>query len=277
MKKIILYSILGVLAISLGWLTVDLSPSMRSFIKLRVIEQGPNITYYLGNGGNSGLIIGANEAVLIDTKFGSFSKKLHKSVIKKIGAKKLTIINTHYHTDHTGGNALYDGSAILSGNYGESSWLLENDVNTLPSQWIKTDTTLDLGGISIEIIPVGANHTKQDLFVYIPEENVLFTGDVYSHQTHPVIKEGSEPNIENWENTLKKFANSDRSIEQVVPGHGDLATKTDLYTAAAYFADLNLLSKKAFKRKYKRWYKLPFMATSEKNWIYIQNHNVKNP
>lgn len=270
-----LYILALVVVVVTVWLAIDLTPSMRSFLKLRVIEKGPHITYYLGNGGNSGLLIGEDEAVLIDTKFGNFSKKLNQRIVEKIGVKKLTIINTHYHTDHSGGNALYEHSEILAGSYGEAFWLLENDDNTLPTQWISTDTILHLGGIDLEIIPIGANHTKKDLFIYIPQEKVLFTGDVYSHNTHPVIRDSSEPNISNWENTLEKFANSDRVIEQVVPGHGDLAIKSDLMTASTYFSDLKLQSKKEAKKKYRKWYKLPFMATSGKNWNYVQGHQQK--
>lgn len=252
------------------WLAIDLAPSMRSFIKLRIIEKTEDITYYLGNGGNSGLIIGENEAVLIDTKFGGFSKKLKKKIEEKVGSKKLSIINTHYHTDHTGGNYLYTQGHILAGDYGKDFWLLENDVESLPTTWVKRDTSFDLGGLSVRLIPIGANHTKNDLFIYIPEHKLLFTGDVYSHQTHPVIKADSEPNIFNWEQTLRAFSENDLIIEEVIPGHGSLASKNDLQIASDYFCDLAKLSKIEVKKKYKRWYKLPFLATTGRNWKYVQ-------
>ena len=274
-KVKIIYIILAVIAIGLAWLSLELLPSMKSFIKLRVIEENDNITYYLGNGGNSGLIIGNEAAILVDTKFGNFSKKLHKRIQAKIGAKDLFIINTHYHQDHIGGNELYKDAEILAGNYGEVFWLEVNEKSSLPTIWIDEIMSIDLGGKKVELIPVGANHTKNDVFIYLPTEKILFTGDVYSHNTHPVIREDSAPNISNWESTLAKFASSDRVIDKVVPGHGDLGTKSDLSLAANYFSDLRQLSKKAVKKKYRKWYRLPFMATSGRNWKYVQDQQGK--
>lgn len=275
MKAKIIYIILTIIAIGLAWLSLDLLPSMKSFIKLRVIEENEAITYYLGNGGNSGLIIGNEAAILVDSKFGNYAKKLHKRIQAKIGDRELFLINTHYHQDHIGGNALYPNAEIFAGDYGEAFWLEVNEESSLPTKWVDENMLVDLGGIKVEIIPIGANHTKNDLFIYLPHEKILFTGDVYSHNTHPVIREDSSPNISNWESTLAKFAMSDRVIDKVVPGHGDLGAKSDLSLAANYFSDLRQLPKRTVKKKYRKWFKLPFMATSAKNWKYVHNQDGK--
>lgn len=276
MLKKIIYIALGIIIIAIVWIAIALGPSMKSFLKLEIIEDGTEISYYLGNGGNSGLIIGDSSALLIDTKFGNFAKKHHKRIIEKVGNLPLTIINTHYHQDHIGGNYLYKGAEIIAGNYGEAFWVSENESNSLPSRWIDGIVFIDLGGINVELIPIGSNHTKNDLFIYIEKYHVLFTGDVYTHNTHPVIRESSQPDVTRWENTLNEFGNSERIIEKVIPGHGSIASKKDLKSMANYFSNIHSLEKKDIRRKYKKWYKLPFMATSNKNWDTINLNSELN-
>lgn len=265
--------LIGIIAIVAAGIIVanffSLAPSMQSFLKLRIIEHNPNVTFYLGNGGNSGLLVGEEKALLIDTKFGGFSKKLYKKTTSKIDDKELIVVNTHFHTDHAGGNHLYDGSEIIAGDYGQKLWLSENKDNSLPTNWIDGDTTFNIGGINVNLIHIGSNHTRNDLFIYIPEYKLLFAGDVYSHATHPVIRESSFPNVDHWEKTLSEYANSTLEIDTVIPGHGNLAVKKDLQLAAQYFRDIKFKTKREVRKKYRSWYRLPFMATSGRNWAIV--------
>lgn len=269
-KKILLWTagIIGALAL---FIAATIGPNLRDFLTIEIIEESPDIYYLMDYGGNSGLIIGDSLAVIVDTKMAKGTEKLKAFAKDKIGDRELIIINTHFHGDHVMGNQSFEGSPIYAGNYGKDTWLSENKKETLPSHWVARDISIALGGgEQLEIITVGQNHTQKDLFVYSPKHKVLFTGDIYTHHSHPVMKEGSEPNIEKWEETLRLYASGPLEIDRVVPGHGDLARKEDLLLMADYFADITKLPKKELKKKYKKWESLPFLAGLNKSLRYLQ-------
>jgi len=198
------------------------------------------------------------------------AKKLKAFVYSKIGDRELVIVNTHFHGDHVLGNSIYPETKIYAGDYGREMWLTEGKEETLPTEWLSGNLTLPIGsGEKVEIIAIGQNHTLKDLFIYSPRHKVLFAGDVYCHESHPVMKEGSAPNLAKWEETLREYATSNMEIDLVVPGHGDMAKKKDLLLMADYFKDIKTLTKKELKKKYKSWLSLPFLAGMKRSLKYI--------
>jgi glyoxylase-like metal-dependent hydrolase (beta-lactamase superfamily II) len=119
---------------------------------------------------------------------------------------------------------------------------LDGTQPTLPQRFVKEpDTRLDFGGVVIELIHRKGGHTPGDVLVWLPQKNVLFSGDVvYVDRVlglHPVS------NSKNW---LASFAAIDQLKPQIiVPGHGRV---TDLTTAQAQTRDL-LLALRAHMKK----------------------------
>jgi glyoxylase-like metal-dependent hydrolase (beta-lactamase superfamily II) len=111
---------------------------------------------------------------------------------------------------------------------------LDGTVPTLPTRFVtEPDTQLELGGTVIELKHRHGGHTPGDTLVWLPQKNVLFTGDVvYVDRVlgmHPVS------NTKSW---LESFAMIDALKPQViVPGHGSV---TNLVTAQAQTRDLLL-------------------------------------
>jgi glyoxylase-like metal-dependent hydrolase (beta-lactamase superfamily II) len=275
-KKVVLWAagLIGALVI---FIAVTIGPTLKDFLSIEIIEEAPGIYYLMDYGGNSGLIVGDSIAVIVDTKMAKGSKKLESFAKEKIGDKELIIINTHFHGDHVMGNENFEDVSIYAGDYGRDIWLTENKEETLPTQWVSENMTIPLGGgENIEIIVVGQNHTQKDLFIYSPKHKVLFAGDIYTHHSHPVMKEGSDPDISKWEATLRQFASGPMDIDRVVPGHGDLAKKNDLLLMANYFSDIKSLSKKELKKKYKKWESLPFLAGLNKSLKFLEKKADKS-
>jgi glyoxylase-like metal-dependent hydrolase (beta-lactamase superfamily II) len=111
----------------------------------------------------------------------------------------------------------------------------------------------------------------KDLFIYSPTHKVLFAGDIYTHESHPVMKPESKPDINQWEATLRKYSKGDLPIKKVIPGHGDIAEKEDMLLMADYFQDIKSMPKKELKKKYKKWESLPFLAGLNKSLEYLKN------
>ncbi len=275
MLKYIIIGFIGLVAASVSFFGIKYRSTIKKYLTFEIIDGQEGIYYIKGFGGNSGLIVGDNAAILIDTKMGKGSKKLKKIVLSKIGNKKLFVVNTHYHPDHVGGNKLFEINEIIAGNYGESFWLEINKPNTLPTQWLDKEKTIDLGGSKVTIMPVGQNHTKNDLFVYSNKHKVLFTGDIYVHETHPVIMFESKPDIVKWENTLRNYALGDLEIDLVVPGHGNLAKQNDLIYLADYFKYFKSKDLKELKLMYKSWDATPFLASIKKSWKLLRTSEIQ--
>ncbi|MBB1075503.1 MBL fold metallo-hydrolase [Rhodoferax sp. 4810] len=109
---------------------------------------------------------------------------------------------------------------------------LDGTVPALPTRWVTgPDTRLELGGTVFELKFRGGGHTPGDMLVWLPQKNVLFTGDVvYVERTLGLLEPS---NSKNW---LASFAVIDELQPQtIVPGHGKV---TDLATARAHTRDL---------------------------------------
>lgn len=109
---------------------------------------------------------------------------------------------------------------------------LDGTVPTLPMRWLtQPDTRLELGGVVIEVLHRGGGHTPGDSLVWLPQQRVVFSGDVvYVNRVlglHPVS------NTKRW---LDSFAALEALQPTVImPGHG---TVTDLPTAQRDTRDL---------------------------------------
>jgi len=119
---------------------------------------------------------------------------------------------------------------------------LDGTVPALPTRWVTgPDTRLELGGTVFELKHRGGGHTPGDMLVWLPQKNVLFTGDVvYVERTLGLLEPS---NSKAW---LASFAVIDELQPKVlVPGHGKV---TDVATARAHTRDL-LLALRAHMKK----------------------------
>ena len=103
-----------------------------------------------------------------------------------------------------------------------------NDV-VLPNRTFERELTLTVGDKTVELIEVGPAHTRGDAVVWVPEDRVLFTGDILFKDAHPIIWQGP---VTNWIAACKRLLDMD--IETVVPGHGPLTDKSGLRETLHY-------------------------------------------
>ena len=100
-------------------------------------------------------------------------------------------------------------------------------------------TTLREGGREIQLHVVGRAHTDGDVFVYLPKEKVLVTGDAVVDWM-PFIGDGFP---EDWVQSLATLEKLD--FTHIIPGHGDVAPKAQITFLKNYLADLIAAVKKA--------------------------------
>ena len=108
------------------------------------------------------------------------------------------------------------------------------DVKTrLPDTFIEDERVFDGPDRTVRLITKGAGHTESDLVMYLPEDRILFSGDIIFNDCHPYVAHGSIPGWHNWLSFLKTL-----DITTIVPGHGPLGQSSELGEMDQYLTDL---------------------------------------
>jgi glyoxylase-like metal-dependent hydrolase (beta-lactamase superfamily II) len=209
-----------------------------------------------GAGGNTGFIVGDTGVIVIDAKQTAASAKEVLDEIAKVTPKPVThLILTHSDPDHVNGLVAYPkGLTIIAqenckkemedviaaaavaamapparagaggGRGGPAPFNAALLKDYLPTKTVaKTeDDTID--GVHLRLMSFGPGHTSGDLMVYLPDQKILYTGDILTMQfASPFVhleKHGTpEGMIANLKGALAL------NVDTYVPGHGDLQTK----------------------------------------------------
>jgi glyoxylase-like metal-dependent hydrolase (beta-lactamase superfamily II) len=104
--------------------------------------------------------------------------------------------------------------------------------------------TLDLGGLSA-VLESYPGHSGTDMIVHVPEQNVVYTGDLLFSGWYPVAVD-EKSTISGWRDTLKKFAAFDKDTI-FVPGHGQICGQEGVATIREVFDDIAGQAGKMFK------------------------------
>ncbi len=109
----------------------------------------------------------------------------------------------------------------------------------LPTRTLASSVKLNEGGREIEILQLGRGHTDGDVFIYLPKEKVVATGDALIDWM-PFMNDGFP---EDWVQTLDALEKYD--FTRVIPGHGDVAPREHLAFFRGYLTDLVAAIKQA--------------------------------
>ena len=134
----------------------------------------------MGGSQNMYLLEGKNRALLIDTLWGAGNLRKH---VEALTNKPVTVINTHGHLDHSGGNGEWEEVLMLAGAIPdvETCYRSPFDVSKLPcpdykKTAVKDGDVIDLGGRRLEIIDITA-HSNGSLALLDRKNRQLFVGD----------------------------------------------------------------------------------------------------
>jgi glyoxylase-like metal-dependent hydrolase (beta-lactamase superfamily II) len=274
MKKVLqIVGLLMVIVIAAGGLYVW--QYYQRFMKVETIQYDPQLTIYLGGGGNSVVFTSedGSAALVVDTKMKGAAKILRE----KIKAKDITIINTHDHSDHTGGNALYPQAKIIAGEYTKKQWADDaSKTSRYPDITIKSseEKVMKTGSETVYIFNVGRAHTFNDVAVYFDNRKLLVTGDLVFNQMHPGLLAKSGANVALWIKVLESLSKK-YQIKTLVPGHGPVADQNALVVMKDYFVSMgdsigNKEKQTVLKEKYKNYISFPGMLSFNNTLKFIE-------
>lgn len=111
----------------------------------------------------------------------------------------------------------------------------------LPNQTFTNEITLQGTKRCAKLFTLGGGHSFCDAMLYIPDEKVIFMGDLLFVNCHPTFFEESDP--VKWSKILKKVERLE--IDVAVPGHGPTGTKEDISKILNYISKLTSIAEKS--------------------------------
>lgn len=198
---------------------------------------------------NTGIIVGDDGVMVIDTQA---TPNMAQDVIRRV--REVTdkpikyVVLSHYHAVRVMGASAYNADHIISsqathdliverGQFDFDSEVgrfprLFQGVESVPGLTWPTITfesamTLWMGKRRVELMHLGRGHTKGDIVAWLPEEKVLFSGDLVEYGATPYT---GDAYLTDWPQTLANV----RALgaEKLVPGRGDALTTPETVEAA---------------------------------------------
>jgi len=200
-------------------------------VQITIKKVTDHIYMLQGAGGNIGISAGKDGVFMIDDQFAPLSDKI-TAAIKTISEKPVSfLVNTHFHGDHSGGNANFQAAGAIIVAHDNVRKRLASDKNTadagLPVITFSEDATFYQNGDDVFLTHVHNAHTDGDALVYFAQSNVLHTGDTFFNGNFPYIDTNRGGSIQGDIDAAKKGLMLINEDTKIIPGHGKLATKED--------------------------------------------------
>jgi cyclase len=211
-----------------------------SAVEEKSTDLGKGLYAITGAGGNTTVAVGSNGIIVIDTQFAPVYDKLRAKITSLSDKPVLYVINTHYHGDHTGGNASFfskDNAVIVA--HPQVVARMQNPLpgpdgkpgtpaaaEALPNApYSGNGTILSAGTVTAVLQHEAAAHTDGDTVVIFLAADVIATGDIVNTASYPNIDVAAGGSIDGMiAGANFVIAQSDRKTK-IVPGHGPVTDK----------------------------------------------------
>src|SRR5258705_8681379 len=218
-----------------------------SKVEIKATKVAGDIYMLQGAGGNIAASIGDDGIVIVDDQFAPLADKIQAS-LKSLGITNKPVrfvINTHYHGDHTGGNAPFSsaGSTVIaqdnvrkrleSGGTAGNGGSIHHENKAaekaaLPIITFEHDVTVHLNGEDIRALHFPAGHTDGDSIIFFPKNNVVHMGDDFVRYGFPFIDVASGGSVQGMIAAMEKATPQLPVDVKVIPGHGALSNLDDV-------------------------------------------------
>ncbi len=198
---------------------------------------------------NTGVIIGDDSVMIVEAQA---TPRLARKVIEKV--REVTdkpishLVMTHYHAVRVLGASAYGAPTVIMGEKaramvverGQEDWdsefgrfprLFQGHEEipglTWPTETFSDRMTVYLGRRRVDLMHLGRAHTAGDIVAYVPDQNVMFTGDIVEYHSACYCGDG---HFADWPRTLEAIRAFD--LDAIAPGRGDALIGKDMVKAA---------------------------------------------
>ena len=198
---------------------------------------------------NTGVIIGDDSVMIVEAQA---TPRLARKVIEKV--REVTdkpishLVMTHYHAVRVLGASAYGAPTVIMGEKaramvverGQEDWdsefgrfprLFQGHEEipglTWPTETFSDRMTVYLGRRRVDLMHLGRAHTAGDAVIHVPDQNVMFTGDIVEYHSACYCGDG---HFADWPRTLEAIRAFD--LDAIAPGRGDALIGKDMVKAA---------------------------------------------
>jgi len=210
-----------------------------SKVEVTATKVAGNIYMLQGAGGNIGVSVGSDGLLIVDDQFAPLANKIHAALRGLSPASLKFVLNTHWHGDHTGGNASFSTEAPIIAQenvrkrmstdqtvFGEKTPASPKEA--LPVITFDDKLSVHFNGEEIKVVHFPAGHTDGDSVIFFTGSNVVHMGDDFFAGRFPFVDIGSGGSVQGMTDAVAKVLAQLPADVKIIPGHGPLSTKADL-------------------------------------------------
>jgi cyclase len=221
---------------------VAAQPPDLSKMEVQTVKVAGSVSMLMGGGGNVGVSMGPDGAFLVDDQYAPMSPKI-QAAVKALGPQPLRfVLNTHWHGDHTGSNEqMGEAGALIVAHENvrvrmSSEQFLSffnertppSPARALPVVTFTDAVTFHINGDEVRAFHVPPAHTDGDAIVHFKKADVIHMGDTFFNGMYPFIDLDSGGNVAGMIATADLVLKMAGPQTKIIPGHGPLASVTDL-------------------------------------------------
>ena len=211
-------------------------------VQVRTIPITTNVYMLQGSGGNIGVSVGSDAVFVVDDQFAPLTRKILAAIGELTPNPVRFVVNTHWHSDHTGGNEnLGQAGAIIyahenvrrrmtAGQFIDAlnARVEPSPPGALPVVTFKDAVTFHLNGDSMTTVHVRPAHTDGDVIIHFTKANVFHMGDTFNNNGLPFVDLSSGGSIHGIIEAADKVLALSNAQTRIIPGHGPLADRARL-------------------------------------------------
>jgi glyoxylase-like metal-dependent hydrolase (beta-lactamase superfamily II) len=208
-----------------------------SKVEIKATKVNGNVYMLEGAGGNIGVSVGEDGILIVDDQFAPLADKI-KAALKTLGEGKLRfILNTHWHGDHTGGNASFGREAPIIAHDNVRKRLsteqrLEFFKQTIPASpkealpviTFDQSVSVHFNGEEIRVIHFPHGHTDGDSVIFFTKSNVVHMGDDFFAGRFPFVDLDSGGSVQGLIKNIAEIIPKLPEGAKLIPGHGPIST-----------------------------------------------------
>ena len=212
-----------------------------SKVEIKATKISGNVYMLEGAGGNIGVSVGADGVLIVDDQFAPLAEKI-RAALKTLGEGKLKfILNTHWHGDHTGGNAQFGREAPIIAHDNVRKRLATEQrleffkltVPASPSEALPVITfdqslSVHFNGEEIRVIHFPHGHTDGDSIIFFTRSNVVHMGDDFFSGRFPFVDLDSGGSVQGLAKNIGEIIPKLPTGAKLIPGHGPISSIDDL-------------------------------------------------
>ena len=240
MRKHTLLQRLFFIALALAFFIIPSDAISQQDVSINVEKVSGEIYCFYVGGVNVGVLKGKEGLFVVDSSYARTANPLLEKIAQLSPQKIQYLVVTHYHGDHTGGNAIIGKNAQIVSHDNCKKTMVANlkpeeteEGMGVPQKTFATDLTIPFEDEKVKLVHLGPAHTSGDIVIIFEKAKVIQVGDLFFHGMPPYIDVNNGSDTENWVAIIESLCEKYPDFK-VIPGHGKV-TDTRAYLRFAQY------------------------------------------